>query len=123
MTYYRTLSFHVERTQPLSDLFGAQEGTFFLTAERPVELTVSLMTSRGLSHVENIRLDSMPVAIAYDPPWGRDWVVLQLQTTTPLSLSEPPYEVKLTFEPKKNMGTKIERQVALSQQTLVSHIV
>lgn len=123
MDFYRTLSFHVERTQPLSDLFGAQDGTVFLTSERPVEVTLSLMTSRGLSHVENVVLNAFPTQLYYDPPWGRDWVVMQIQPTLPLSLSEAPYEVKLYFEPKKVTTTKIERLPSSSQQTLVPHIV
>jgi hypothetical protein len=109
MAYVRTLSFHVERSQPLSDLFGNKEGVVILTSERPLEATVSLMTCRGLAHVETVRLDTTPIRIRYDPPWGLDWVVLQIQATTPLDTAEAPYEVKLCFSPEKSTGTKIER--------------
>ena len=109
MAHIRTLSFHVERSQPLSDLFGNKDGVVFLTSERPLEATVSLMTSRGLAYVETVRLDATPIRIQYDPPWGLDWVVLQIQAKTPLDLAEAPYEVKLAFSPEKTTGTKIER--------------
>jgi len=115
----RTLSFHVERTQPLSDLFGNVDGILSLVADRPVEVTVSLMTSRGLSLVENVKLDGTPFQLRYDPPWGKDWVVLQILAMSPLSLSEPPYEVKLAFTP----GTKIERPLLPIQRSLVPHSV
>jgi hypothetical protein len=113
---YRTLSFHVERTQPLSDLFGNQDGIVSLTAERPMNVTVSLMTSRGLSAVETVKLDGTPFQLRYDPPWGLDWVVLQIQSLTPLPLSEPPYTVKLFLTPV----TKIERVQTPIQQSVVS---
>jgi hypothetical protein len=95
------------------------DGILSLTADRSVEVTLSLMTSRGLSVVENVKLDGTPFQLRYDPPWGRDWVVLQILAMSPLPLSESPYEVKLAFTP----GTKIERPFGAPKPSLVPHSV
>ena len=92
------LSFHYERTQPLSDIIGRKEAMLTLTSEREVSIHVSIMTSRGLSYFETIRLNKTPYLIPYNYPAGRDWSVLQIQAVEPLKPFEEPYTVLLTIE-------------------------
>lgn len=92
------LSFHKERVQPLSDLVGNADAKFYLTSEKPCEVNISIMTSRGLSYFERITLDATMHKVPYDPPWGLDWSVLQLAAVKSPSLDEEPYEVTLIIE-------------------------
>ena len=95
-----TLSFHSSRDQPLSDLVNGAAAQMFLTAPKPTTLTVSIMTSRGVSHLDNVTLTTERYKLPYEAPWGRDWSVLQLMAVPPRSSNAEPYEVTLTIEKK-----------------------
>jgi hypothetical protein len=92
------LTFHRARTQPLSDIVGAHNAIFQIYSEQPIELYVSVMTSRGLAHFDKIVLSNTPYAIPYDPPWGSDWSVLQLEAVVPRTGHCEPYVITLEFE-------------------------
>jgi hypothetical protein len=92
------LSFHSSRDQPLSDLVNGADACMFLTASTPIQLNVSIMTSRGLSFLDLVTLSSVPYKIPYEPPWGRDWSVLQLAAIKPRPADDSPYEVSLQIE-------------------------
>ena len=92
------LTFHSSRDQPLSDLVNRAPAQMFLTAPKPIELNLSIMTSRGLTHVDNITLTESPYKLPYEAPWGVDWSVLQLTAVPPRSTTEEPHEVMLTIE-------------------------
>ena len=92
------LSFHSSRDQPLSDLVNRAPAAMFLTAPKPVQLSVSIMTSRGLAHIDNITLAEEPYKLPYEAPWGADWSVLQLTAIPPRLADEEPHEVMLTIE-------------------------
>ena len=94
------LTFHKERSQPLSDLVRNQEAHMYLYSETPIELNVSIMTSRGLTFFDRATLDHNPYMIPYTAPWGRDWSVLQLQTVSEKSQADSPQTVFLRVEQK-----------------------
>ena len=93
-----TLSFHSSRDQPLSDLVNRGEASMFLKATKPIELSLSIMTSRGITHLDNLTLTEAPYKLPYEAPWGVDWSVLQLMAVAPRSEADEPYEVTLTVE-------------------------
>ncbi len=93
-----TLSFHSSRDQPLSDLVNRGEARMVLTAAKPVELSLSIMTSRGIAHLDNLTLTEVPYKLPYEAPWGIDWSVLQLMAVVPRAETDEPYEVTLTIE-------------------------
>lgn len=93
-----TLSFHSSRDQPLSDLVNRGAAHMFLTSRKPIELMLSIMTSRGVAHIDNITLTEKPYDLPYDAPWGVDWSVLQLVAVQPRDAAEDPHEVILTVE-------------------------
>jgi hypothetical protein len=97
-SFQLNLSYHYERSQPLSDIVGNSEAVVYLTSERPHKVYVSIMTSRGLTFMEQVQVDEKPFKIPYNAPWGRDWSVLQLQASSPRSIQEEPYEVTLVVE-------------------------
>ena len=99
------LSFHKERAQPLSDIVRNQEAEMYICTETQVELHVSIMSSRGLTFLDRITLDSKPYKIPYEAPWGRDWSVLQLQAVSEKPLNESPYTVLLHVE--QRVATKV----------------
>ncbi len=90
------LTFHGERSQPLSDIIE-DAAEVFLTSKKPIELNVSIMTSRGLTFLEKALICQTPFKIPYEPPWGRDWSVLQLMSPNPANEAEEPFEVLLTI--------------------------
>ena len=92
------LTFHSSRDQPLSDLVNGAPAQMFLTASEPLKLNLSIMTSRGLSFFDTVTLTSDPYTIPYEPPWGRDWSVLQLASHEPRSADDSPYEVCLQIQ-------------------------
>jgi len=92
------LAFHTERVQPLSDLVGNADAKFYLISEKPCEVNISVMTSRGLSYFERITLDATRHKVPYDPPWGLDWSVLQLAAVKSAPPDDTPYEVTLVIE-------------------------
>jgi hypothetical protein len=91
------LSFHVERTQPLSDLVRKSHADFYLTSEIPIQVYVSVMSSRGLTHFDSVQLTTTPYVVPYEPPLGSDWSVLQIQALTPRKLDEEPYNINLKY--------------------------
>lgn len=93
-----SLTFHSSRDQPLSDLVNRAPARMFLTATKPIELNLSIMTSRGIAHIDNITLTESPYKLPYEAPWGVDWSVLQLMAIQPRVDAEEPYEVTLTVE-------------------------
>jgi hypothetical protein len=92
------LSYHTGRSQPLSDIVGNAEATFYLISNNTHDVHVSVMTSRGLTHVDKVKLGPTPYKIPYAAPWGRDWSVLQLQAAEPKPGDAEPYEVTLVVE-------------------------
>lgn len=98
------LHFHSERTVPLSDILYARSA-IKLTSCIPVKLNVSVMTSRGLAHFETITLTTDPYELLFEPPWGKDWSVLQIQASEPRATHEEPFTIHMRAE-------KIDRPVA-----------
>ena len=97
MRFTLPLTFHNERVQPLSDIID-DKAEVFLTSKTPVEVNVSVMTSRGLIFLEKTTIHNTPFRVPYEPPWGSDWSVLQLTNTKQLSEVEEPLEILLTIE-------------------------
>jgi hypothetical protein len=97
MRFTLPLTFHKERTQPLSDIID-DKADVFLTSKTPVEVNVSVMTSRGLAFIEKTTISDIPFKVPYEPPWGRDWSVLQLTNLKQLSEMQEPVEILLTIE-------------------------
>jgi hypothetical protein len=91
------LSFHNERTQPLSDLVKKRAADFYLICDTPLEAYVSVMTSRGLSHFDRVTLCGQPYKLPYEQPLGVDWSVLQIQPLKPRSYMHMPYNIKLKY--------------------------
>ena len=92
------LHFHSERVQPLSDILRNNKARVFLTSKTPAKLHISIMTSRGLAHADTVCMSETPYALEYEPPWGRDWSVLQIQAVEPKTPADEPYTVTLRFE-------------------------
>ena len=95
--YILQLTFHRERTQPLSDLVRKGPAKFYLTSETSIQVYVSVMSSRGLTHFDLVQLTKTPYEVPYEPPLGSDWSVLQIQAVTPLELDETPYSIDLKY--------------------------
>ena len=91
------LHFHSERTIPLSDLLRTRS-RIFLTSHTPIKLNVSVMTSRGLTHFDTLTLSKEPYELLFEPPWGRDWSVLQIQADEPREADEEPYTINMRAE-------------------------
>ena len=91
------LSFHNERTQPLSDLVKKRVADFYLTSIEPLEVYVSVMTSRGLSHFDRVSLCETPYKVPYEPPLGADWSVLQIQALKQRPYWQAPYNINLSY--------------------------
>lgn len=89
------LNFHFERTQPLSDLCGKRDAHIYLVSETPIEINVSIMTSRGLTHFDRIKTGIEPYILPYTPPACRDWSVLQIQAINRIPPNETPYTIDL----------------------------
>ena len=99
------LYFHSERTVPLSDLLRVRSNIYLTSNKAPVKLNVSVMTSRGLTHFETITLSKEPYELLFEPPWGRDWSVLQIQAAERKAADEEPYTIHMRAE-------KIDRPTA-----------
>ena len=95
--YSLLLSFHRDKTQPLSDLVERKQANFYLTSDTPVQVNISVMSSRGLTHFDSVQLTKTPYKVPYAAPWGVDWSVLQIQATEPRALSETPHTVNLQY--------------------------
>jgi hypothetical protein len=91
------LSFHKDRTQPLSDLVQKHAAKFHLTSEIPLKARVSIMSSRGLTHFDTVELTSEPYNLPYSAPWGIDWSVLQIEAIEPREVYEEPHCVNLQY--------------------------
>lgn len=95
MSYTLPLSFHRERTQPLSDLAYKHHANFYLTSDIPLQVNVSVMSSRGLTHFDCVELTKTPYKVPYERPGGADWSVLQIQAIAPRSPRDEPYTINL----------------------------
>jgi hypothetical protein len=98
MGFTLPLNYHYERSQPLSDIVGSSDASVHISTEKPHEVYVSIMTSRGLTFMERVALDNTPYKIPYTAPWGRDWSVLQLQACEPRQSDAEPFCVTLVVE-------------------------
>lgn len=90
-----TLSFHFERTVPISDLLRQKHVEIALTSETPIPANISVMTSRGLSFFDSSTIHKTPFIIQYEPPGGADWSVLQLQAQNRREGCDSPFEVTM----------------------------
>jgi hypothetical protein len=89
------LSFHYERTLPISDIFRNRNAEIILTSKTPIPLNVSIMTSRGLCFFDSVIICETDYSLPYEQSGGADWSVLQLQAQSPRDSCDSPFEVSM----------------------------